>query len=85
MNQSTTEYHVASFVAQVVPTQVTSIKAQINAVEGGEVHTSSDQGKIVFTIESQIQRNIADKAESIKHLPGVLTVAPVYHQYLTEE
>lgn len=81
----TKEYHVASFVAQVVPSQLSSVKEAINAVDGAEVHTSSDEGKIVFTVESEYQKQIADKAESIKQISGVLTMAPVYHQYLTEE
>ncbi|OUS25951.1 hypothetical protein A9Q98_11720 [Thalassotalea sp. 42_200_T64] len=80
-----TEFHVASFVAQITPTFEDEIKTAINAIPGAEIHAISATGKIVFTIEATQQYIIGNHIDSIKSNAGLLTLAPVYHQYITEE
>ena len=83
--QAQNEYHVASFVAQIDMSQKQSVTEAISQVPGAEVHAVSDIGKLVFTIEAHTQSIIGKLIDSIKYQAGVLTLAPVYHQYLSEE
>ncbi|WOH37297.1 chaperone NapD [Thalassotalea fonticola] len=80
----TTEYHVASFIAQVDVSKEDAVRKSIEATPGAEIHASNDTGKIVFTIEADNQRIIGNYADQIKDQSGIFTLAPVYHQYLEE-
>lgn len=79
------EYHVASFVIQAIPTKVTTLTDYINQQAGMEVHACSPEGKIVFTVEAPTQHAIAHQTDQIKQHPDILTLSPVYHQFITEE
>ncbi|WP_371378123.1 chaperone NapD [Thalassotalea aquiviva] len=78
------EYHVASFIAQVDPNQSDAVKACINDIPGAEIHAESATGKIVFTLEGSHQHEIGHRADQLKYKPGMLTLCPVYHQYIDE-
>lgn len=80
----TTEYHVASFIAQVDVSKEGAVIKSIEETPGAEIHASNDTGKIVFTIEADNQRIIGNYADKIKDQSGIFTLAPVYHQYLEE-
>lgn len=81
MNQAA-EYHVASFVAHALLADLTAVKQAINQIEGAELHAVSPEGKIVLTIEDTSQSNIGQKIDQLKHHPGLLSLSPVYHQFL---
>jgi nitrate reductase NapD len=85
INPKVDEYHVASFVAQILMKQAEQIQQKISQIDGAEVHALSEEGKLVFTIEGKNQRLIGNRADEIKLYDGVLSLAPIYHQYLTEE
>ena len=82
---SQTEYHVASFVAHINAKSLVSIRQSITDIDGAEIHAESDQGKLVFTLEAETHQLIAKRMDLIKDLEGIISLAPVYHQYLTEE
>ena len=78
------EYHVASLVASPIMDQIDEVKAAINAVEGMEIHATSDEGKIVFTVEGTGFKDLDKKIDIIRVHKGILNVSPVYHQVLDE-
>jgi len=80
-----TEYHVASFVAHAEPKLKDSIAEQIALIDGAEIHAVSEEGKVVFTVEADSQRTISKNTDNIKYFDGVLSLSPIYHQFLTEE
>jgi len=80
----TSEYHVASFVAHVVPEMAEDMIADINSIEGAEIHAVSEQGKVVFTVEAASQSQIGNTIDQLKHHIGLLSLSPVYHQFLIE-
>jgi nitrate reductase NapD len=79
------EYHIASFVAQVITTEMDQIKLAIEQVSGSEIHAVSPEGKIVFTIEGSHQAGIGRNIDQLKYNPGLLSLAPIYHQFITED
>ncbi|MCW8876914.1 MAG: chaperone NapD [Kangiellaceae bacterium] len=84
MTKPNTEYHVTSLVCQVWPKHAESIQSQIESIENVEVHANDDHGKFLITIEGRSQKFLELKTEAIKTIDGVLTIAPVYHEYLIE-
>lgn len=78
------EYHVASFVAHTIAAQLEEVQAEIINTPGAEIHATSPEGKIVFTIEGPTQRSIGIKIDHLKYHTGLLSLSPVYHQYLNE-
>jgi len=84
-NESTTdEYHVASFVAYPIFEQLAEVQEAITTVDGTEIHATSEEGKIVFTIEGHSYKDIGNKMDTIRHHQGVINLSPVYHQILDE-
>jgi nitrate reductase NapD len=79
------EYHVASFVAQAMQKNIPDVTEEITKTEGAEIHAVSDEGKIVFTIEASSQKKIGFLIDQLKHHVGLLSLSPIYHQFLTEE
>jgi nitrate reductase NapD len=75
------EYHIASFVVRTRAEDVAAVTDKINSMQGLEVH-AEEQGKIVVTAEAENVRELADFIANLEALEGVLTVAPVYHEYL---
>ena len=80
-----TEYHVASFVAHTRPEKASTLRDFITQQSGLEVHAISPEGKVVFTAEAESQKSIAKKTDLIKQHSDVLTLSPIYHQFLNEE
>jgi nitrate reductase NapD len=74
------EYHVASYVIRTRPEDGVEVAERINAVPGLEVH-AEQQGKLVVTAEARDVRELADFATNLGTLGGVISVAPVYHEY----
>jgi len=84
-NDNTDEYHVASFVAYAMPEQISEIEAAITAIEGAEIHATSEEGKIVFTIEGDSHKGIGKKMDILQVHKGLINLSPVYHQFLDEK
>ena len=82
--KNATEYHVASFVAHIDTASMLSVKRAIDDIDGAEIHAENEQGKLVFTLEAGTHQMIANRMGLIKDLDGIISMAPVYHQYLTE-
>ncbi len=83
-DSTTSEYHVASLVAYCILAQVDEVKEAILAVERTEIHATSDEGKIVFTIEGTSHKDIGIKMDIIRVHTGIINLSPVYHQVLDE-
>ncbi|GLX84469.1 hypothetical protein tloyanaT_07210 [Thalassotalea loyana] len=82
---SDVEYHVASFVAHVLPENVDELSEVINLQQGGQVHAVSEDGKIVFTIEASSHKAVDHLLTPIRLHSTVMSLSPVYHQFLNEQ
>ena len=79
------EYHVASFVAHALPEHVSGVSEAILLTEGAEIHATSPEGKVVFTLEGPTQQSIGKKIDILKYHKGLSALSPVYHQYVAED
>jgi len=84
-NQTATdEYHVASFVAHAMADAIEDVSNAIDAIDGAEVHATGETGKIVFTVEAASQKLIGRHIDELRLHTGLLSLSPVYHQFLEE-
>ena len=81
---SPSEYHVASLVAYCILTEVEKVKEAITEIDGTEIHATSDEGKIVFTIEGSSHKDLGKKMDVLRVHSGLINLSPVYHQVLDE-
>ncbi|MCJ8293989.1 MAG: chaperone NapD [Colwellia sp.] len=79
------EYHVASLVASCILKDLEAVKKAITEVDDTEIHATSAEGKIVFTIEGTSYKDIDKKIDIIRVHTGILNLSPVYHQVLDED
>ncbi len=74
------EIHISSMVVHASPEGLQSVKRNIEALPGAEIHGESDSGKLVVVLESEHEAYITDIIDKISHFDHVLNTALVYHQ-----
>jgi len=62
------------------PHGLQSVKDNIDALRGVEIHGESESGKLVVVLESDSQTHITDVIEKINNFEHVLNTSLVYHQ-----
>lgn len=71
--------HIASLLVQATPRGMLLAKQAAAALEGAEIHETAAPGKFVVVLESSRERAIADAADVLQQVTGVLTVSVVTH------
>ena len=74
------EIHISSMVVQARPDGLQSVKNNIEALPGAEIHGESDSGKLVVVLESDHETHITETIDRISHFDHVLSTTLVYHQ-----
>jgi nitrate reductase NapD len=71
---------ISSVIVCARPEGGQEVKQSLEALDGVEVHTVAEDGRMIVTIESPTEQDTVRTYEVISVLPGVLSVAMVYHQ-----
>lgn len=71
--------HIASLLVQATPQGMLLAKQAAAALADAEVHDTAAPGKFVVVLESPQERAIADAADLLQQVTGVLTVSIVTH------
>lgn len=72
--------NISSAIVYARPMQEEAVRAQLCSLDGVEVHASTEDGKMIVTIESESDHTAIDTYKAIEHLPGVLSVAMIFQQ-----
>ncbi len=72
--------NISSAIVYVKPGQDQALRTLLSQVQGVEVHISTDDGKMIITIESENDRSAVDTYEAIERMNGVLSVAMIFQQ-----
>ena len=78
------EYHVSSYVVRVRAQDGQSVSRAIASIAGLEVHAEED-GKLIVTAEAKNVRELADLSGVLEATDKVISVAPVYHEFSSDE
>lgn len=72
--------NISSAIVYSHPKQEAKLRAQLATLPGVEVHASTDDGKLVISIEADNAAAAADTYQAIERAPGVLSMALVFQQ-----
>jgi len=75
------ELHISSLIVHINIAKSTTIKTGINKLNGAEVITISEQGKVIVVLEAPNQRDIMEVIDTINELDGVINTGLVYHEF----
>lgn len=76
--------NICGVLVHIRPEERQSITTSLEALPGVEVHMVSDQGKMVVTVEDAGGTWAGATIEQFNKIPGVLSVALVYHHFDSE-
>ena len=77
------ETHIASLVIHAHPERAERVRQQIAQLPGAEIAATSPSGKLVVTLETASEKDIASHLGHIQSIKGVLAATLVYHQIET--
>ena len=72
------EFNICGVLVHARAGFVEKVETSLNAIPGVEVHTTTDDGRLVVTVESEERRFVADTISSLHEVEGVLSAAMVY-------
>ena len=72
------ELHIAGVVVHAYPKRMQQVAAAIEGLPGAEVCATSDDGKLVVTLEAASAREITTRIDEIQQLDAVLSASLVY-------
>ena len=72
--------NISSAIVYAKPMQEATLRTQLCALDGVEVHASTDDGKLIVTLECADDLLAIDTYKAIEHLSGVLSVAMIFQQ-----
>jgi nitrate reductase NapD len=78
------EYHVSSYVVRVRPEDGQSVSPAIASIDGLEVH-AEENGKLIVTAEARNVRELAELSGVLEAIEKVISVAPIYHEFSSDE
>lgn len=83
--QQSENWYVCSLVVQAKPTKLAQVQADILKIPHTEIHgVKAEEGKIIVTIESDLQLALADRIEEVKEIEGVIVVSLISN-YIDEQ
>ncbi len=72
--------NISGVLVHIRPEQVSAVKSQLENLTGVEVHATTDDGRLVVTIEDDTGPMI-HKMNSFHEIDGVLSASLIYHHF----
>ncbi len=73
--------NICGVLVHVVPAKVAAVAAALGKLNGVEVHQTTDDGRIVVTVEDTPQSTALDSMGDINRLDGIVATSLVYHHF----
>lgn len=75
------EVHIAGILVHARPELIERVQENIQSLDGADVLTATQSGKIVVTLESETSAGIIEALAAIGDVYGVLSTALVYEHH----
>ncbi|HKA39406.1 MAG TPA: chaperone NapD [Burkholderiales bacterium] len=76
--------NISSAIVYAMPKRADTIRAQLAALPGVQIHVETGDGRFIVTVEDVPGTSVADTIVQLHRLDGVLSAAMVY-QYSDDE
>ena len=73
--------NISGVVVRSRPENIDKVRADLETLEGVEVHGANPDGRLVVTVEDSDARMTADTVVRMHDLPGVISASMIYHQH----
>lgn len=73
--------NISSIIVYAKPTELSSVRGNLEQIPGVEIHAATDDGKLVVTIETDTDGETASTFDRINVMDGVMSAAMVFHQF----
>ena len=71
--------NISGVLVATMPENIERLTSELVTLAGVEVHGANEQGKMVVTVETEHEGQMADTVVAIQNLRGVLSAAMIYH------
>ena len=72
--------NISGVLVHIRPDQADAVTSRISSLDGVEIHATTDDGKLVVTIENDAGPMI-DTMNSFHEIDGVLSASLIYHHF----
>lgn len=73
--------NISSIIVHAKPSEIASVRGDLERLPGVEIHAATDDGRFVVTLETDSDGESVGTFERINALAGVMSAAMVFHQY----
>jgi nitrate reductase NapD len=73
--------NISSAIVHAQPGRLAVARAGLSAYPGVEIHATSDEGRLIVTIEAEGDGPMAEAFDAINRMDGVLSASMVFHQF----
>ena len=72
---------ISSFVIHSQPNDIKGLSDKLSTMNGIEVHTITDEGRFVVTLDQPDDHRAADTFSELQNLDGILNISLVYNYF----
>jgi nitrate reductase NapD len=73
--------NISGVVVRAYPDRLAGVRAQLEKLQGVEVHGTNPDGRLVVTVEQESDHAMSDAVVRLQEVPGVLSASMIYHQF----
>ena len=81
VRRNASNMNISSIIVHAKPTELSSVRVNLEQIPGVEIHAATDDGKLVVTIETETDGETASTFDRINVMDGVMSAAMVFHQF----
>lgn len=70
--------NICGLLIHAIPDQISQVQERLLQYEGVEIHTVTDNGRLVITIDHPDRYQVVDTINQLNNVEGVLSAAMVY-------
>ncbi|MCW9012157.1 MAG: chaperone NapD [Gammaproteobacteria bacterium] len=72
------DYNICGVLIHTRTENIDQVRSSLLEISGVEVHTATDDGRLVVTVEDATRRKVADTITDFQNMKGVLSAAMIY-------
>lgn len=72
------DFNICGVLVHARTEHAQQVKSDLEDFQGVEVHSATDDGRLIVTVESDTRRQVADTISSFQEVDGVLSASMVY-------
>lgn len=72
------KYNICSVLVHAKNEMIDAVKEQLELQQGVEVHATTDDGRIIVTVEDEYRKTVGERIMGFYDLDGVLSASMIY-------